>query len=74
MLSEEILRLKQAINSVGASCPLDEVKLDFVDKLEFESNNNPHFKESLNKMLKLVNKCNQCIEDYEALSEFWSLD
>ncbi|MEH2124837.1 hypothetical protein [Nostoc sp.] len=74
MLSENIVKLKQKINSLGASYPLDEVKPDFVDKVQLESNNDDYFRCIFKKMSGLINKCTIRIGNYKSITELKSED
>lgn len=69
MLSEKIVKLKQKINSLGASYPLNEVKPDFVDKVELESSADKCFKDIFRKMSDLINKCAKRIDNYQSIDE-----
>lgn len=69
MVKDKLLKLMQEINSVGSSFPMLYVKLDFVEKMELEEEQNPTFKEALTQIDYLANKAIKNIEDYNSLIE-----
>lgn len=66
-IKDALLKLIQDINSIGNSFPMLYIKLDFIEKMEFESNVNPVFYDSMNKIEKLIKKASMNIEDYTSL-------
>jgi len=66
---DKLLKLMQAVNSVGSSSPLLYVKLDFIDKMELEAEENTTFKEALSQIGQLTEKATKNIEDYNSLIE-----
>lgn len=73
-IQNRILELKQAINSVGMSAPMDYIKLDFIEKMDEEKNNNSVFNQCLVEIDKFIDKVskhkeNKNTEYYNALME-----
>lgn len=66
---DKLLKLVQTINSVGSSVPMLYVKLDFIEKMELESDENVIFKNALKKIETLADKAIKDIEDYNSLLE-----
>ncbi|WP_075185076.1 hypothetical protein [Teredinibacter haidensis] len=64
---DKLLKLMQSVNTYGVSCPLLYIKLDFVEKMELEVDENIVFKKSLLDMDSLVDKALQDLEYYESL-------
>jgi len=68
-LKNNLLNLMQAINDNGLSVPMNYIKLDFVEKMEYESKENIVFGNSVKKMEMLTNKALKNINDYNTISE-----
>lgn len=68
-IRDKLLKLKQGINSVGSSFPMLYIKLDFVEKMELEEEQNQAFKDALNQIDQLTDKALQNVEDYNSLTE-----
>ena len=62
-----LLKLKQTINSVGKSVPMEYVKLDFIEKMELESSEYKIFKNTLKEIKPLAEKALKDIEDYNSI-------
>ena len=59
----------QEINSIGSSFPMLYVKLDFIEKMELEAEQNVTFKDALSQIDLLIEKATKNIEDYNSLIE-----
>lgn len=68
-IKDKSLKLKQDINSVGSSLPMNYINLDFIQKMELEKKENQSFKEALIQIEKLTDKALQNIEDYSSIIE-----
>lgn len=68
-IKDKLMKLKQEINSVGSSFPMMYIKLDFIEKMELEAEQNIAFKEALCLISKFADKALKNIEDYNSLSE-----
>lgn len=69
MIRDKLLKLKQEINSVGSSFPMLYIKLDFVEKMELEAEQNSAFQEALSQIGQLADKALKNIENYNSLTE-----
>ena len=69
VIKDKLLKLKQEINSVGSSFPMLYIKLDFIEKMELEVEQNLAFKEALSQIGRLADKALKNIEDYNSLTE-----
>ncbi len=68
-IRDKLLKLCQEINSVGSSFPMSYIKLDFIEKMELEAEQNIAFKDALSQISKLSDKASKNIEDYNSISE-----
>jgi hypothetical protein len=68
-IRDKLLKLKKEINSVGSSFPMLYIKLDFIEKMELEVEQNQAFKEALIQIDKLTDSALKNIEDYNSLTE-----
>ncbi len=68
-IRDKLLKLKQEINSVGSSFPMLYIKLDFIEKMELEADQNTAFKEAVSQINQLADKALKNIEDYSSLTE-----
>jgi hypothetical protein len=66
-IKDKLLKLKQEINSIVCSIPLDYVNLDFVEKMELESQENNVFKDTLKKINLLLKKALNNLGDNDSL-------
>ncbi len=66
---DKLLKLMQEINDIGSSFLMLYIKLDFIEKMELESEQNKSFKEALSQIDKLADKALKNVEDYNSLTE-----
>lgn len=72
-LYEKILRIKQNISDYGSSHLIMDLDLNFIDKMEFDSNDDRDFKEAVLAIDVLATKVVKDIEDYGSLMEITNL-
>lgn len=63
-VKDKLLKLMQDVNAVGGSYPLLYIKLDFIEKMELDSNQDRFFKKSLQDIEKLIERALNNIESY----------
>jgi len=68
-LKDDLLKLKQEINSVGMNVALKDLSNDFVDKIESEKDQDNQFCAIYSELKPLIQKALENFEDYESIIE-----